>query len=752
MSDNVLDILKKKIIVKAGLFSKNGDVVNKPAYYEGEANLIGKYTGQIQNGYPHGNGKFNGETEDDGFFSGEWVDGILSGLCDVNFQGIIKSVTKLWDYQGEIVNGEITGNGTLKYGNNDEYIGQLEKGQRHGKGKLKFSDNNANKQDYYVGDWVNDLKEGQGVFKWTSGFIYEGKWRNDERLHGTMIWPSGEKYEGHWRDGKRDGAGINYFADGKIEFKGTWSLDKYISGYGVMKNENGEIYEGDFMDGKKHGKGIMKYPNTNKNKEEVYEGEWANDERSGKGVVKFCNGDIYEGEWAADKQNGIGIIKYSENNEKNRLSYDGKWKNGMINGFGVMNWKDGTRFEGDWINDTKEGKGKYFTPDGLKYEGEFKGTYHGNGILYSSDQIIKYKGTWLQGRYQTGYGKMEYENGHIYEGEWMEGNTHGKGKYIWPDGEVYDGDFLNGIITGRGIRHYANGDIYEGDFVENTFHGKGIYFYSKLKEKYDGDWEGNIRKGKGMLYDADGNIKLSGNWDNEFLGDLVGEKNYPDEFGTYSGGIKNKSREGQGVMNYKNRDDGLIHAEGEWKNNKLTNGVLLFEGDHKITGQFTGEGLYDAGTGTIELFEGVKFEGEWKNLGFSLDENTKSIFLLPEFYKCFLARSFENEVSTVEHIYITEKSEYPYNFVCIDHEIGSLLKNVQYDDALKRIYDVKKNFLQGLNDSDQRLTYLTKLETEIKKLKNQKLQQDILSKFGVPSAPPNEKSSPPLKDDFDDFS
>ena len=44
---------------------------------------------------------------------------------------------------------------------------------------------------------------------------------------GTYLFASGEKYMGEWIDGKRNGLGINYFINGRIE-EGIWSDNKFI--------------------------------------------------------------------------------------------------------------------------------------------------------------------------------------------------------------------------------------------------------------------------------------------------------------------------------------------------------------------------------------------------------------------------------------------------------------------------------------------------------------------------------------------
>ena len=50
----------------------------------------------------------------------------------------------------------------------------------------------------------------------------------------------------------------------------------------------------------------------------------------------------------------------------------------------------------------------------------------------------------------------------MYEGEWVDGNIHGKGKY-----------------------YYQNGSTYEGDYNMNKRHGYGQYIWNKTKWGYE---------------------------------------------------------------------------------------------------------------------------------------------------------------------------------------------------------------------------------------------------------------------------
>jgi hypothetical protein len=59
------------------------------------------------------------------------------------------------------------------------------------------------------GDWVGDMKHGQGTSCYPSGNSYSGGWAHDKQQgHGTMVYrDSGQTYTGQWVDGLPHGLG-----------------------------------------------------------------------------------------------------------------------------------------------------------------------------------------------------------------------------------------------------------------------------------------------------------------------------------------------------------------------------------------------------------------------------------------------------------------------------------------------------------------------------------------------------------------
>jgi len=89
---------------------------------------------------------------------------------------------------------------------------------------------------------------------------------------------------------------------------------------------------------------------------------------------------------------------------KNGDDYFGEWKNGRINGKGIMTYDNGAVYNGGWRNEY----------------------YHGKGIL--TDDMGIYDGDWEEGQ-RDGQGTQTYKSGDVYKGEWMFNWKHGFGTF-----------------------------------------------------------------------------------------------------------------------------------------------------------------------------------------------------------------------------------------------------------------------------------------------------------------------------------
>ena len=169
--------------------------------------------------------------------------------------------------QNKTYKGDINGKGEIYYDNVLGYRGQLRNGMRHGNGTSYY----VMERIEYKGDWVNNMKHGKGklytanLTESNGKLAYDGHWVNDMRdgygisyANGLELkeydgfWQAGKKngkgkfykisfakrnkpatsylmYDGNWINDRREGHGISYNIEGKIEYDGNWIGDTMIS-------------------------------------------------------------------------------------------------------------------------------------------------------------------------------------------------------------------------------------------------------------------------------------------------------------------------------------------------------------------------------------------------------------------------------------------------------------------------------------------------------------------------------------------
>ena len=196
---------------------------------------------------------------------------------------------------------------------------------------------------------------GNGMLLYNDGSKHTGYFKDNFLYYGRIINSNGDLYEGYFEKNK-------------------------IYGTGLKKKLNGDKYIGEFKNNLKNGKG------KEETMEYIYEGEFLKDKKNGKGKIYFKKlNESYEGEFRDNIINGIGI--YTFNNED---IYKGNFSNGKMNGMGEYFWKSGEYYYGEYINGIKEGVGKFKYKNGKRYEGMFKnGKPNGRGKIKYNDKEIE---------------------------------------------------------------------------------------------------------------------------------------------------------------------------------------------------------------------------------------------------------------------------------------------------------------------------------------------------------------------------
>ena len=375
-----------------------------------------------------------------------------------------------YKYEGLWVDGMRHGQGVETYSRED-YGGSLKvvfKGEfkwnaRHGRGREEYhrvpyglfgapapgAPPPAEELVQWVqGEWRNGQRHG-ALEEWTrptgdpaqaaevpvdvNGWVekHVAEYVRGKRTTGTSYWDTGQKqYEGQWatathhQSSYMNGEGTYYSRSGIKVFTGTFRAG-VPHGRGRLFHKDGETpyYDGQWRNGTWHGAG----EHSNRNGSLRYDGEFGatppnqggnwgggwNDDRvretaaTGWGLANVARGEQHRGNgWALFEglRNGTG-----ESYERNGVvTYNGDWKNGKREGFGMSLSVDGDylEYDGDWKDDKRNGTGKsYFfkfqpgtVDQPVAYEGEWRDNLKwGQGTSYDEEGTIVYQGEWEDG-------------------------------------------------------------------------------------------------------------------------------------------------------------------------------------------------------------------------------------------------------------------------------------------------------------------------------------------------------------------
>ena len=159
-------------------------------------------------------------------------------------------------------------------------------------------------------------------------------------------------------------------------------------------------------------------------------------------------------------------------------------------------------------------------------------------------------------------------------------------------------------FTGYGTATYENGDIYEGDFIDGKRLGTGIYRYAKTGHRYEGGWDENVKSGIGkMLYNGVG--EYHGYWEN---GRRHGEGVFTYKNGdVYSGWWKYGQKSGYGTYQFKETG---MKMTGDWESGCLNAGQWIYPNGLYFQGNFANN--KPKGPGTWYFKNGNTLEGTFE--------------------------------------------------------------------------------------------------------------------------------------------
>nr|WP_322940090.1 C13 family peptidase [Pseudomonas sp. s4] len=271
--------------------------------------------------------------------------------------------------------------------------------------------------------------------------------------------------------------------------------------------------------------------------------------------------------------------------------YRGEIVDGLLQGPGRLDYRNGSWFVGQFKDGMLEGSGEWQGPGGEHYLGEFhQGMFHGQGTLTYSDGS-RYTGTFERNRF-SGVGLLE-QGDQRYQGEFLNDRFHGLGKLEMADGSSFQGQFVKGQPEGQGVRSDAYGNQYSGVFVQGLLNGQGSY-QNADGDHYSGGFQNDQFHGKGRYQSTSGET-----WAGEFVaGVMQGAGEYTDGQGTrYLGEFADWQYDGEGL---------LTLADGSAYRGRFS------------AGEYSGKG-------TLTLADGSRQSGTWQRGRLLRDEQGRML-------------------------------------------------------------------------------------------------------------------------------
>ena len=133
--------------------------------------------------------------------------------------------------KGETKDDKWHGEGVLHRADGALYVGQWKEGLMHGKGDLQYGE--TDRLDRYCGGFCRGMRDGQGVLTWADGRRYDGQWRENQiNGEGCLEYTKNDqfqrlKYQGQFLNDMRHGQGRLDWGDGRW-YEGPWQHDAVL--------------------------------------------------------------------------------------------------------------------------------------------------------------------------------------------------------------------------------------------------------------------------------------------------------------------------------------------------------------------------------------------------------------------------------------------------------------------------------------------------------------------------------------------
>jgi hypothetical protein len=127
------------------------------------------------------------------------------------------------------------GQGTYKYKNGDKYVGQWVEDKKQGKGRFFYHDG-----EFYDGEWDNNKKNGYGAYYYLGGERYVGQWHNNSKWgRGTLYYNNFSEFQGFWVQNKKSGKGTFTDQGGNVTQE-EWKMGSLIRKNQITRGEKKE--------------------------------------------------------------------------------------------------------------------------------------------------------------------------------------------------------------------------------------------------------------------------------------------------------------------------------------------------------------------------------------------------------------------------------------------------------------------------------------------------------------------------------
>lgn len=269
---------------------------------------------------------------------------------------------------------------------------------------------------------------------------------------GKQVLPNGSVFEGVFVSG-RAVYGI-HVRDADTVYTGEVSGAFVPAVFGTLKmSEEKGTYRGEFVSGRMQGFGRQEYTEGG-GQRQYYVGFWKNGLREGPGFYFFPDGRVYIGMFKGGDFSGHAYSERSKAIAPLEYRCAGQHEAGKLQGPGICAYEDGRTVAGEFKQGLLvEGAISYANSlDSDIYVGALKdGVPHGQGSYYFSDGR-RYTGTFEDAQ-MTGVGEMIFPMPEApywkYVGQFIGGAFHGRGKLEWKNGTIQDGEFVEGAFKAQ---------------------------------------------------------------------------------------------------------------------------------------------------------------------------------------------------------------------------------------------------------------------------------------------------------------